>query len=381
MKGFESLPPHQDGFADLPMWVESGSHQPGLFCVFDGHNGNHAARFAAETLPYFLLKESRDENRTDRDAFRSDTEATEDILLKAISSLDDAFCRLCTEDGRDWESGATALIALVVHEHLVLANVGDCRGVLCRSTDAADVMALELHSKDGWSKLEHSEEAAHVLFSCFFREVTNIHTPSRPDEHDRIRKANGWITMETEIPIGQIQLMDFGDEDVVEILKRCFKDRNSSCSAPQRRTAISRVCGDLAVSRALGDRDYKAAFIDSAPSNSDLSAFEWHNPMLGHLIYPADHSQRFKGDLVSAVPELQRLKLAEKGVYNEFLLLACDGLWDVMDPDDAIRITRGLLYEKKWEAKRAAARLAELAIHLGSSDNVTVLVVRFFKEN
>jgi serine/threonine protein phosphatase PrpC len=99
------------------------------------------------------------------------------------------------------------------------------------------------------------------------------------------------------------------------------------------------------------------------------------------LRYPADHSERFKGDLVNAVPELQRLKLAEKGVYNEFLLLACDGLWDVMDPDDAIRITRGLLYDKKWEAKRAAARLAELAIHLGSSDNVTVIVVRFFKEN
>jgi serine/threonine protein phosphatase PrpC len=44
----------------------------------------------------------------------------------------------------------------------------------------------------------------------------------------------------------------------------------------------------------------------------------------------------------------------------------------------AIRVTHDLLFEKKWPAKKAAARLAELAIHLGSSDNITVIVIRFF---
>ena len=48
-----------------------------------------------------------------------------------------------------------------------------------------------------------------------------------------------------------------------------------------------------------------------------------------------------------------------------------------MDADDAFRVTRSLLFEKKWSAKEAAARLAQLAIHLRSSDNVTVVVVRF----
>lgn len=45
---------------------------------------------------------------------------------------------------------------------------------------------------------------------------------------------------------------------------------------------------------------------------------------------------------------------------------------------DAVRVARGLLYEKKWTAKKAARRLAELAIHLGSSDNITVILIRFF---
>jgi serine/threonine protein phosphatase PrpC len=49
-----------------------------------------------------------------------------------------------------------------------------------------------------------------------------------------------------------------------------------------------------------------------------------------------------------------------------------------MDADDAFRVTRDLLFEKRWSAKKAAGRLTELAVHLGSSDNITVIVIRFF---
>jgi serine/threonine protein phosphatase PrpC len=96
------------------------------------------------------------------------------------------------------------------------------------------------------------------------------------------------------------------------------------------------------------------------------------------LPFPDDRSRYFVGDLVSNIPDFQTLPIGEEGVSDEFLLLACDGLWDVIDAEDAVRVTRDLLFEKKWLVKKAAARLAELAIHLGSSDNITVIVVRFF---
>jgi serine/threonine protein phosphatase PrpC len=382
-RGFESL---RSGSVNIPAWAESGSHHSGLFCIFDGHNGNHVARFAAEKLPHFLLQESIKESRSDDKGSGSHAQVIEEILRNAIGNLDESFCNLCTEDGRDWESGATAMVALVVDEHLVLANLGDCRAILSRSFDESNAATLKLHDEDGWTKLDlEAGEEVPMAFSCFYREVSHVHSPSRPDERERIQKANGWVTTETEIPIGQLQRMDFCDEDVVGILKRHYLDRysssrgESSSSAPQKMIEISRVCGDLAVSRALGDHDYKSAYNTSFENATDELLSEWHSPML-FLPFPDDHNGRFRGDLVSPIPELQRIQLAVSGVFDEFLLLACDGLWDVMDPDDAIRVTRGLLYEKKWEAKRAAARLAELAIHLGSSDNVTVILVRFFKE-
>eukprot|EP00565_Helicotheca_tamesis_P000896 CAMPEP_0185737344 /NCGR_PEP_ID=MMETSP1171-20130828/30175_1 /TAXON_ID=374046 /ORGANISM="Helicotheca tamensis, Strain CCMP826" /LENGTH=185 /DNA_ID=CAMNT_0028408243 /DNA_START=1 /DNA_END=558 /DNA_ORIENTATION=+ len=181
--------------------------------------------------------------------------------------------------------------------------------------------------------------------------------------------------------------MDFADKDVVEILRRCFSDRmnehvSQSHSAgkkghhaePGRIIQISRICGELAVSRALGDRDFKAAYnrLEVTGADSDV---RWEGPLF--LPYPEKHDGFFKGDLVSSTPEVQMERIGRQGAFHEFLLLACDGLWDVMDADDAVRVTRGLLFEKKWNAKEAAARLAELAIHLGSSDNITVIVISF----
>ena len=99
------------------------------------------------------------------------------------------------------------------------------------------------------------------------------------------------------------------------------------------------------------------------------------------LPYPENHNRKFRGDLVTNTPDFHRIRLGTEGVSNEFLLLACDGLWDVMDADDAIRVVRDLLFHKKVTAKKAAARLAELAIHLGSSDNITVLLLRLFSRD
>jgi hypothetical protein len=241
-----------------------------------------------------------------------------------------------------------------------------------------------------WERAIGNDTGRNVSRWCFWKEVADVHDPSREDERQRIEAANGWVTTEKEIPISQLQRMDFYDEDVVEILRRCFADRlqehqQSSASrkacnaAPQRILLISRVCGELAVSRAVGDRDFKAAYNHSTSDSTsgEETSVWWDCPLF--LPYTDDtHSGKFKGDLVSSMPEIQTVQLSQKDFVDEFVLLACDGLWDVMDPDDAVRVTRGLLFEKKWTAKKAAARLAELAIHLGSSDNVTVIVIRFF---
>jgi hypothetical protein len=210
-----------------------------------------------------------------------------------------------------------------------------------------------------------------------WKEMTSTHSPLLDEERERIEKANGWIIQETEIPIGQLHRMDIFDEDVVEIVKRCFADRmKQHRSDPVRQIQIARTCGDLAVSRAIGDRDFKAAY--NMPPNHAAPKTSWipRDPFV--FIYPEGHSGSFNGDIVSSVPDVQVFKL---GLEPTILIMACDGLWDVMDGDDAARIAKDLLLDKKLSAKDGAARLAELAQHLGSSDNITVILIRFYWED
>jgi protein phosphatase 1L len=91
-----------------------------------------------------------------------------------------------------------------------------------------------------------------------------------------------------------------------------------------------RVQGDLAVSRAFGD--------------SHLKSFG-----------------------VSAEPELSRVDLAEGDTQ---LILASDGLWDVVDEAQC-----GSLLRHRPEPLDAARALCEMASQRGSMDNITVLVV------
>lgn len=85
---------------------------------------------------------------------------------------------------------------------------------------------------------------------------------------------------------------------------------------------------------------------------------------------------------VTSEPEVT---VTERTEEDEFLILASDGLWDVVSNEVACRMTRKCLSGRTARmfpevvtgrsAAEAAALLAELAISRGSKDNVSVVVV------
>jgi protein phosphatase 1L len=101
---------------------------------------------------------------------------------------------------------------------------------------------------------------------------------------------------------------------------------------------VWRVNG-LAVSRSIGDRQLK-------------------NMGQGHII---------------AVPETEEIWLKES---NHFMILASDGLWDVISSEDAVSMVQQEL-SKTSALKGVAQILQNEAIKRGSDDNITVCVVQF----
>lgn len=83
---------------------------------------------------------------------------------------------------------------------------------------------------------------------------------------------------------------------------------------------------------------------------------------------------------VSHIPELFEYKLQST---DKFIVLGCDGLWDVMENQEVINFILDTCYDetlinRKNKNINIARLLAEHAIKKGSTDNVTVIVV-FFK--
>jgi serine/threonine protein phosphatase PrpC len=207
-------------------------------------------------------------------------------------------------------------------------------------------------------------------------------------------------------------------------------------------TIVSRICGELGVSRALGDPDYKG--ID----RMNQSTNDWAWP----LDRPLDQ-KRFLHDLVLGIPELTRIDIGhehsvllrnlsltttttttttvatnkEEVTTNDstlvpFLIVACDGLWEVMSSSEAMEIVIDYMRQNHYGTLNsiqkdslysnsnslssssslsmdkhnhhhdediptehiptgAARRLVEMALKLGTSDNVTVMIIMLPPKN
>eukprot|EP01006_Ploeotia_vitrea_P037412 TRINITY_DN66127_c2_g11_i1.p1 TRINITY_DN66127_c2_g11~~TRINITY_DN66127_c2_g11_i1.p1 ORF type:complete len:367 (-),score=156.42 TRINITY_DN66127_c2_g11_i1:67-1101(-) len=150
--------------------------------------------------------------------------------------------------------------------------------------------------------------------------LSDDHKPDRPDERRRVETLGGAVARSEQ---------EAFNKDLCTSLCNCL----CSCLA----TAPMRVYpGGLAVSRTIGDIGLKAT------------------------------------KLISAEPEM-RTHTIEPG-RDKFLILACDGVWDVFSSQQAVDIVLAEL-KKHRSATDAAMALAEKAYDKGSTDNISSVVI------
>ncbi|KAL4152239.1 hypothetical protein PRNP1_009173 [Phytophthora ramorum] len=140
--------------------------------------------------------------------------------------------------------------------------------------------------------------------------LTSDHKPDRPDEKQRIERAGGFV--------GKIAG-----------ISRVYSAAGAGLAMQQEASTY------LAVSRAFGDRSLKA------PT-----------------------------PLVSCEPEVKRFQVQHDDL---FLVLACDGIWDVLSEQNVVDIVLPHFHD----AKAAADAVVKAAYRKGSVDNLTATVVQF----
>lgn len=153
-------------------------------------------------------------------------------------------------------------------------------------------------------------------------ELTSDHKPSRPDEAARVRAAGGFILHK-------------------------------------------RVMGELAITRAFGDKSFKMGIKAMLEDDAEELA--------GSSLNGNNDSKDLTAPLVTAEPEIASMILSHS---DEFLLLACDGLFDVFRSQDAIALARQELIARRGEPAEVARVLSDQAIRVRRSrDNVSIMII------
>lgn len=133
----------------------------------------------------------------------------------------------------------------------------------------------------------------------------------------------------------------------------------------------SRVNGVLAVARSFGDIMYKTYIppVPLAPGTSDAVVRGKERPSKREMRGP--DGLWAATQQVIAMPDLLTMDIEPD---HEFIILACDGLWDVFTNQEAVNFVRKMLFEEGNIALVAQELIAK-ALDRGSVDNISAVIV------
>jgi len=169
--------------------------------------------------------------------------------------------------------------------------------------------------------------------------------------------ANGTTTVTCFIVNNLLIISNTGDSEAVIATRTesggleasCLTEKHKPTQPSERRRVeqaggqviFGRVLGSLAVSKAMGDVDFK---------------------------FPYNKSH---ADFVSAEPFINKVEI---GPQHPFLIIACDGLWDKLTYQEAVDFVAKYKDAGK-DPSETAQLLVKHSLDLGSFDNVTAIIV------
>lgn len=243
-----------------------------------------------------------------------------DAMRRALLETEREF--LAEAQARQLLDGTTACVVLVRDGALVHGNVGDSEAVLCRRP--ARVPAADSDSDDAAMALSSPRPGAPLALA-----LSEVHNPQRnAAEAERIRAMGGRLWAQ----------------------RLCHP-----VLAPQ-------ICS-IAVSRSLGDSIFK---VKGVPRGARAA------------LTPAQDASFTQGRPAALIADPAILERPLEG-DDLFVILACDGVWDVLSHTTACASVLAALQSSN-SPQQAAEDLVAEAYAKGSNDNISAIVLTFHQD-
>ncbi|OJT06950.1 Protein phosphatase 2C -like protein [Trametes pubescens] len=308
-----------------------GIRGQGFFAIFDGHAGKQAAEWCGTNFAPCLVN-----------VLRKDKTATiPDVLNQTFYEVDMNLSRFSEESEGKMHSGCTAVTAF-----LRLEDESGAQSFLPPNFEPLSPSVSGVSNNDeGDADGEAPKKSTPSKLIHAIKTLGSVSSHSAPST-------------------------DTGESQPSPSLEQFFVPPSSV-----RRVLYCANAGDArgVLCRAgKGVRltyDHKGSDKQEAKRIMDAGGFVMSGRVNGVLAVTRSLGDSSMKEFVVGSPYTTETELNEE---DEFLILACDGLWDVVSDQAAVELVRGIA-----DPRKAAEELLEHAYRNYSSDNVTVLVVRF----
>ncbi|KAG6832026.1 hypothetical protein H0H87_003007 [Tephrocybe sp. NHM501043] len=327
----------------------------GFFAVFDGHAGKHAAEWCGSHFHEYLLDSLHG----------SPTMPVPDVFNETFHKVDEALSRMAEESEGKIHSGCTAVTAFL--------RVEDADGhqsfVTTATSSPAPESPVSAHSNDPDSAHSSGAESSGSL-------SPNHKKPKKKKSSgsSRIKKALMSLTGSISGSISSPST----PRSASPVASRKDAALGTTITVPpanSKRVLYTANAGDARAVLCRAGRavrltyDHKGSDKQEAKRIIDAGGFVMSGRVNGVLAVTRSLGDSSMKEFVVGSPYTTQTELCDE---DEFLVLACDGLWDVANDQSAIDLVREI-----GDAQVASAKLLKYALSHHTTDNVTVVVVRF----
>jgi len=203
-----------------------------------------------------------------------------------------------------------------------------------------------------------------------------------------------FLAQTTDKVIGRF-LLKFPELSVAEIIKRSFaylekkivqKDLKSGSTAviglfSEKRMYFANV-GDARTVLCRNGKAVRVSFDHKGTCKAERKRIEAlggyvsdRGRVMGDIAVSRSFGDTIAEPYITSEPFFSEYEITEQ---DEFVILACDGLWDEVTDEQAVELTKTFLH-KGGAPSKAALMLRDFALLHGSGDNISVIVI-FFRE-
>ena len=160
----------------------------------------------------------------------------------------------------------------------------------------------------------------------------------------------------------------------------CLIRNESDPASPQqqRRMLYTANVGDTRIVLCENQKPMRMTYDHKANDKSEqnrieeVGGFMLRNRVMGILAVSRSFGDHALKGYVSADPYTSAVRLGPAST-NPFFIAACDGVWDVLEDQEAVDLVLAAM--QRGKEKSAAALLVQEALDRGSTDNVTCEVI------